>query len=119
MEIALPPSKGCIEKIMTGKITGIRLPGTEMNAGDVITASAEKPDKGKINPAITRIETPPLYAISPFEAGREGFISSDFCSSRYIRGNIEVRMGLRIMSFRMKGKRCIPETQRNLPNPRG
>jgi hypothetical protein len=46
----------------------------------VITASAEKPDKGKIPLVITRIETLPLYAISSFEAEQERFISPDFCS---------------------------------------
>jgi hypothetical protein len=58
----------------------------------VIIASTEKSDKGKINLVITRIETVPLYAISPEEAEQEGFISPDFCSSRHICGNIEVRM---------------------------
>jgi hypothetical protein len=92
MEIILPPSQGYIEKIMTGEITRIRLPRTDIHAGDVITASINKSDTGKINLTVTRVETLPLYAISPEEAEKEGFTSQDFCSLQHICGNIEIRM---------------------------
>jgi hypothetical protein len=116
MEILLPPSQGYIEKILTGKITRIRLPRTEVNVGDVITASAAKADKGKIPLAITRIETVPLYAISSEEAAEEGFISPDFCSSRYICGNIEVRIDFEDHVFSHEGGTLHPRNEQEREN---
>jgi hypothetical protein len=116
MEITLPPSKGYIEKILAGEITRIRLPRMELDVGDVITLSAEKADKGKINLAITRIETVPLYAISPEEAAEEGFISPDFCSSRYICGNIEVRIDFEDHVFSREGGTLHPRSEQEREN---
>jgi hypothetical protein len=102
--LKLPRASGLLGMYPSQTITNIRLPRTEMNIGDVITASAEKPDKGKIPLAVTGIETLSLNAISPFEAEQEGFISPDFYSSRHICGNIEVRMDFEDHVFPHEGE---------------
>jgi uncharacterized protein YqfB (UPF0267 family) len=99
MEIQLPEVQSCLDNIKDGSITTIRLPGMELKAGDILSVRSSSGNDNVIHLKVLTSETVPLETITATEAEREGFTAPDFCSSQFICGNIETRLGFEDYAF--------------------
>jgi hypothetical protein len=100
MEIQLPEVQSYLDNIKNGSITQIRLPGMEIETGDILTVFSPAGDDCVINLKVLSSETVPLEAITAGEAEREGFSIPDFCTSQFLCGNIETRLDFEDYAFK-------------------
>jgi hypothetical protein len=100
MEIRLPEVQSYLEKIKSGSITGIRLPETEIETGEVLTAYSSAGSGCAVKLKVLSSETVPLEAVTAGEAEKEGFVVPDFCASQFLCGNIETRLDFEDYAFR-------------------
>jgi hypothetical protein len=100
MEICLPGVQSYLDKIADGSVTAIRLPKTEIETGDVLTALSSFGNGFTIKLRVLSSETVPLEAITAEEAEREGFTAPGFCPSGFLCGNIESRLDFEDYAFR-------------------
>jgi hypothetical protein len=100
MEIQLPEVQSYLDKIKSGSITDIRLPGMEVETGSVLTTFLPSGDNCSIKLKVLSTETVPLETITAEEAEKEGFAVPDFCTSQFLCGNIETRLDFGDYAFK-------------------
>jgi hypothetical protein len=102
MEIQLPEVQSYLDNIKNGSITGIRLPGIEVKTGEILTAFSSSGNDCAVKLKVLSSETVPLEAITAEEAEQEGFAAPGFCTSQFLCGNIETRLGFEDYVFKFE-----------------
>jgi hypothetical protein len=100
MEIHLPDIRSYFDKIKNGSVTAVRIPETEIEAGEVLTALSSSGNGSAIKLKVLSSEIVPLETVTAGEAEREGFTVPDFCPSRFLCGNIETRLDFEAYVFK-------------------
>ena len=92
MEIKLPPYTAYLDKIVSGRITVIRVPLMPVKPGYHIKAIVPGSSSGFLLLGVNSITHVPLTSITVEEADAEGFCLPDFCPTMDICRNIERRL---------------------------
>jgi uncharacterized protein YqfB (UPF0267 family) len=111
MEIHLPDIQPFFEKIKNGSVTAVRIPKTEIKAGELLTAFSSSGNGSAVKLKVLSTEAASLEAVTAEEAEREGFTVPDFCPSQFLCGNIETRLDFEAYVFKYENNVPIARSE--------